>query len=163
HPSLHHRGHAWDRRHRPPADSPLPAQDRDRRSRREPRRRRGRRARPRLAGEWRIVRRRPRRRPKPVADRPPRPSVAAFCAHRPSVAAFGAHRPCDVGCPDGGPRGTARDIMISRVASLLLLLYALGFILFAFTLGKPAAANAKATDAAVVLTGGSGRIEHAID
>jgi len=53
--------------------------------------------------------------------------------------------------------------MISRIASLLLLLYALGFVLFAFTLGKPAPASAAATDAAVVLTGGKGRIEHAID
>jgi len=53
--------------------------------------------------------------------------------------------------------------MISRVAALLLLLYAIGFILFAFTLGKPASAQAAPTDAAVVLTGGSGRIEHAID
>ncbi len=53
--------------------------------------------------------------------------------------------------------------MISRIASLLLLLYAIGFVLFAFTLGKPAPANAQPTDAAVVLTGGSGRIEHAID
>jgi uncharacterized SAM-binding protein YcdF (DUF218 family) len=53
--------------------------------------------------------------------------------------------------------------MISRAAALLLLLYAIGFILFAFTLGKPASAQASPTDAAVVLTGGSGRIEHAID
>lgn len=53
--------------------------------------------------------------------------------------------------------------MISRIASLLLLLYAIGFVLFAFTLGKPAAADARATDAAVVLTGGSGRLEHGID
>jgi len=53
--------------------------------------------------------------------------------------------------------------MITRIASLLLLLYALGFVLFAFTLGKPAPPNAPATDAAVVLTGGKGRIEHAID
>jgi uncharacterized SAM-binding protein YcdF (DUF218 family) len=53
--------------------------------------------------------------------------------------------------------------MISRVVSLLLLLYALGFVMFAFTLGKPAPANAQPTDAAVVLTGGSGRIEHAMD
>ena len=53
--------------------------------------------------------------------------------------------------------------MISRLGSLLLLLYAIGFVLFAFTLGKPAAATAAATDAAVVLTGGPGRIEHAID
>ena len=53
--------------------------------------------------------------------------------------------------------------MIVRLGSLLLLLYALGFVLFAFTLGKPASATAAPTDAAVVLTGGSGRIEHAID
>ena len=53
--------------------------------------------------------------------------------------------------------------MISRFGSLLLLLYALGFVLFAFTLGGPAPGDAKATDAAVVLTGGPGRIEHAID
>ena len=53
--------------------------------------------------------------------------------------------------------------MISRLGSLLLLLYALGFVFFAFTLGKPASANTRPTDAAVVLTGGKGRIEHAID
>lgn len=53
--------------------------------------------------------------------------------------------------------------MIVRLGSLLLLLYALGFVLFAFTLGKPAPSSAGPTDAAVVLTGGSGRIEHAID
>jgi uncharacterized SAM-binding protein YcdF (DUF218 family) len=53
--------------------------------------------------------------------------------------------------------------MITRLGSLLLLLYALGFVLFAFTLGNPAAATVSATDAAVVLTGGPGRIEHAID
>jgi uncharacterized SAM-binding protein YcdF (DUF218 family) len=53
--------------------------------------------------------------------------------------------------------------MIVRLGSLLLLLYALGFVLFAFTLGKPASARVAPTDAAVVLTGGSGRIEHAID
>lgn len=53
--------------------------------------------------------------------------------------------------------------MITRFLSLLLLLYALGFVLFAFTLGKPAPANSPATDAAVVLTGGRGRIEHAVD
>ena len=53
--------------------------------------------------------------------------------------------------------------MISRLGSLLLLVYALGFVLFAFTLGKPAKANVSAADAAVVLTGGPGRIEHAID
>jgi uncharacterized SAM-binding protein YcdF (DUF218 family) len=53
--------------------------------------------------------------------------------------------------------------MIARIGSLLLLLYAIGFVLFAFTLGKPASADVQATDAAVVLTGGKGRIEHAID
>jgi uncharacterized SAM-binding protein YcdF (DUF218 family) len=53
--------------------------------------------------------------------------------------------------------------MIARFAALLLLFYALGFVLFAFTLGEPAKTGAETTDAAVVLTGGSGRIEHAID
>jgi uncharacterized SAM-binding protein YcdF (DUF218 family) len=53
--------------------------------------------------------------------------------------------------------------MITRLGSLLLLIYAVGFMLFAFTLGKPAKASAAATDAAVVLTGGPGRIEHAVD
>ena len=53
--------------------------------------------------------------------------------------------------------------MISRAAALLLFVYAIGFIVFAFTLGKPAAADSPPTDAAIVLTGGPGRIEHAID
>lgn len=52
--------------------------------------------------------------------------------------------------------------MITRLGSLLLLIYALGFVAFAFTLGKPAPPNAPASDAAVVLTGGPGRIEYAI-
>jgi len=47
--------------------------------------------------------------------------------------------------------------MITRLTALLLLLYALGFALFAVTLAKPA--EAEQTDAIVVLTGGSGRIE----
>ncbi|HVM23477.1 MAG TPA: YdcF family protein [Sphingomicrobium sp.] len=53
--------------------------------------------------------------------------------------------------------------MIARFGSLVLILYAAGFMLFAFTLGRPAKADAPATDAAVVLTGGSGRIEHAVE
>ena len=53
--------------------------------------------------------------------------------------------------------------MIARGVSLLLLAYLLGFVLFAFTLGKPAKGGAAATDAAVVLTGGKGRIEHGVD
>lgn len=53
--------------------------------------------------------------------------------------------------------------MIARAASLVALIYALGFILFAVTLGKPAAAGAEPTEAVVVLTGGSGRIEHAME
>jgi uncharacterized SAM-binding protein YcdF (DUF218 family) len=52
--------------------------------------------------------------------------------------------------------------MIARAASLLILAYALGFVLFAFTLGKPASATAAPTTAAVVLTGGPGRIEHSM-
>ncbi|HEX6740571.1 MAG TPA: YdcF family protein [Sphingomicrobium sp.] len=53
--------------------------------------------------------------------------------------------------------------MISRISALIVLLYALGFVLFAFTLGKPAPPDAPPTDAAVMLTGASGRLEHAID
>ena len=51
--------------------------------------------------------------------------------------------------------------MIARFVSLLILLYALGFILFGVTLGRPAKAQVK-TDAAIVITGGGGRIEHAM-
>jgi uncharacterized SAM-binding protein YcdF (DUF218 family) len=51
--------------------------------------------------------------------------------------------------------------MIARFFSILLLLYLLGFILFSVTLGSPAAG--KHTDAVVVITGGSGRIEQGID
>jgi len=50
--------------------------------------------------------------------------------------------------------------VILRALSFVLLLYALGFMLFAVTLGKPA--NGARTDAAVVLTGGAGRIEHGL-
>lgn len=53
--------------------------------------------------------------------------------------------------------------MIARLGAILVLVYALGFVLFALTLGKPAAAGAAPSDAAVVLTGGPGRIEHAVD
>ena len=52
--------------------------------------------------------------------------------------------------------------MIARVLSFLVLLYALGFVLFGVTLGSPAKADVR-TDAAVVITGGSGRIEHGMD
>ena len=51
--------------------------------------------------------------------------------------------------------------MIARLASFLLILWALGFALFAVTLGKPAPGDAKPTQAIVVLTGGKFRIEHA--
>lgn len=51
--------------------------------------------------------------------------------------------------------------MIARFAALVVLIYALGFILFTVTLGKPATDSPR-TDAAVVITGGSGRIEHGI-
>ncbi|HUG46367.1 MAG TPA: YdcF family protein [Sphingomicrobium sp.] len=51
--------------------------------------------------------------------------------------------------------------MILRLFSILFLLYLLGFILFSVTLGQPA--GDERTDAAVALTGGSGRIEHGIE
>ena len=53
--------------------------------------------------------------------------------------------------------------MIARLLAFLLLLYTIGFVLFAFTLGKPASGNAPAADAVVALTGGAGRIEHGVE
>jgi len=53
--------------------------------------------------------------------------------------------------------------MIARASALILLAYAIGFMLFAFTLGNPAPAGSDRADAAVVVTGGAERIEHAID
>lgn len=52
--------------------------------------------------------------------------------------------------------------MIARFTAFLLLIYALGFALFAVTLGRPAEPGVKA-DAIVVLTGGGRRIEQAVD
>lgn len=52
--------------------------------------------------------------------------------------------------------------MIFRFASLLVLLYALGFVLFSVTLGRPSDPGVR-TDAVVVVTGSGGRIEHGID
>ena len=53
--------------------------------------------------------------------------------------------------------------MILRFGSLLLILYGVGFALFGVTIGEPAAADARPTDGIVVITGGSGRIEHAVE
>ena len=52
--------------------------------------------------------------------------------------------------------------MIARFAAFILILYLLGFALFAVTLGQPAAAAAPAAQAIVVITGGSGRIEQGV-
>lgn len=51
--------------------------------------------------------------------------------------------------------------MIVRFFSVLLLLYLLGFFIFAVTLGAPA--KNERTDAVIAITGGPGRIEHGID
>ena len=53
--------------------------------------------------------------------------------------------------------------MIARLLSILLLVYALGFVLFSVTLAGPAQEDAPKSDAAVVLTGTSSRIVHGID
>jgi uncharacterized SAM-binding protein YcdF (DUF218 family) len=50
--------------------------------------------------------------------------------------------------------------MIWRLGSALMLFYALGFVLFAVTLGRPADPDAAPTEAGIVLTGGDGRLEH---
>lgn len=51
--------------------------------------------------------------------------------------------------------------MIVRLTALMLLFYALGFALFAVSLGAPA--PPERTDAIVVLTGGKGRIERGLE
>ena len=51
--------------------------------------------------------------------------------------------------------------MIGRIVSVVLLLWALGFALFAVTLARPA--DDTETDAIVVLTGGSGRMARGLD
>jgi uncharacterized SAM-binding protein YcdF (DUF218 family) len=51
--------------------------------------------------------------------------------------------------------------MIARLLAFLAILYALGFALFAVTLGTPAARDTPKVDAIVVITGGKGRIEYA--
>jgi uncharacterized SAM-binding protein YcdF (DUF218 family) len=51
--------------------------------------------------------------------------------------------------------------MIARLLAFVIVLYALGFALFAVTLGSPAPADTPKVDAIVVITGGKGRIEHA--
>jgi uncharacterized SAM-binding protein YcdF (DUF218 family) len=53
--------------------------------------------------------------------------------------------------------------VIVRFGSLLLILYALGFLMFGVSLGEAAPTDAPRTDAIVVITGGGGRIEHGID
>lgn len=51
--------------------------------------------------------------------------------------------------------------MTLRVSALLLILYALGFVIFGVSLGKPA--GAEPTEAVVVLTGGTGRLERGME
>ena len=53
--------------------------------------------------------------------------------------------------------------MIFRFGSLLLLIYAIGFVLFAVTLDDRAPLDASTTEAVVVLTGGPGRLERGIE
>ena len=53
--------------------------------------------------------------------------------------------------------------MILRFGALLLIVYALGFLLFGVSLGDPAPAGTSKVDGLIAITGGTGRIEHAID
>jgi uncharacterized SAM-binding protein YcdF (DUF218 family) len=52
--------------------------------------------------------------------------------------------------------------MIVRAGAFVLILYALGFILFTVTLARPVAASER-TEAIVVITGGKGRIERGVE
>lgn len=51
--------------------------------------------------------------------------------------------------------------MLRRVISLILIAWAVGFLVFAVTLPRPAAAQR--SDAVVVLTGGAGRIDRGVE
>lgn len=53
--------------------------------------------------------------------------------------------------------------MILRILALMALVYALGFAAFSVSLGEPAPADSRETEAIVVITGGSGRIEQAVE
>ena len=53
--------------------------------------------------------------------------------------------------------------MIARLLAFVAILYVLGFAFFAVTLGGPAPDDTPKVDAIVVITGGSGRIEHGVD
>jgi uncharacterized SAM-binding protein YcdF (DUF218 family) len=55
-----------------------------------------------------------------------------------------------------GAHDAQENIVIARIVALLLLIWALGFAIFAVAL--PAPADDRATDAIVVVTGGSGRV-----
>ena len=52
--------------------------------------------------------------------------------------------------------------MLRRLLALVLVVWALGFVLFAVTLPGPVPADAPRTDAVVALTGGEGRIDRAL-
>ena len=65
-----------------------------------------------------------------------------------------------IGALYGAARAPA-DIMIRRIASLIVLAWSLGFGLFAVSLPVPAGKDY--TDAVLVLTGGKGRIERGLD
>src|SRR3546814_16431814 len=69
------------------------------------------------------------------------------------------------GCFDGAPDAARRaqeDTMIRRLISLLFLAWVLGFAWFALLPPMPAPTQQK-TDAIVVLTGGPGRIDRALE
>ena len=50
--------------------------------------------------------------------------------------------------------------MIARLLAFVVILYGIGFGLFAVTLGEPADAATPKVDAIIAITGGTGRIEH---
>lgn len=52
--------------------------------------------------------------------------------------------------------------MIFRLIAVLALIYGIGFFIFGLILGQPAASVAQKTDAAIVLTGGGGRLERGL-
>src|SRR5689334_4018811 len=153
HTPRHHRRDARHRGDRCSGDPPVPAQDRDRRADRK-HRRRGHRCRGSAPSRRHLGLRRGTDGRRDIGG-----GRSDFACADPA----GPDDPRDRGGAHGGARNVEDRSVIARAFSLIALIYLLGFIFFALTLGKPAPADAAATEAAVVLTGGPGRIEHAVD
>src|SRR3546814_7760758 len=94
---------------------------------------------------------------RPRRDRVARPLGLGALA---GAAAIGYRAPCPLRAADPA-RGAQEDFIIKRLISLLFLAWVLGFAWFALLLPLPA--GPQKTDGIVVLTGGPGLIDRALE